>query len=102
MTQTTHNIIDRDDLQAAYIDKIIDSMDLKDLIALVADQLDENLDKYTVNELIEEVEEYYPELLSEEIQCDSSPGGFAVLYHHELPAPSGPCILDSWKTTQPR
>jgi hypothetical protein len=32
---------------------------------LVADQLDENLDKYSVNELIEEVEEYYPELLSE-------------------------------------
>jgi hypothetical protein len=61
----TDNIIDRDDLQAAYIDKIIDSMDLKDLIALVADQLDENLDKYSVNELIEEVEEYYPELLSE-------------------------------------
>jgi len=61
----TDNIIDRDDLQAAYIDKIIDSMDLKDLIALVADQLDENLDKYSVNELIEEVEEYYPELLNE-------------------------------------
>ena len=59
----TDNIIDRDDLQAAYIDKIIDSMDLKDLIALVADQLDENLDKYSVGELIEEVEEYYPELL---------------------------------------
>jgi len=51
--------------QEAYIDKIIDSMDLKDLIALVADQLDENLDKYSVNELIEEVEEYYPELLNE-------------------------------------
>jgi hypothetical protein len=61
----TDNIIDRDDLQEAYIDKIIDSMDLKDLIALVADQLHENLDKYSVGELIEEVEEYYPELLSE-------------------------------------
>lgn len=60
------NIIDRDDLQAAYINQIIDGMDLKDLIALVYDQLDENLDKYTVGELIEEVEQYYPELLSEE------------------------------------
>ena len=62
----TDNIIDRDDLQAAYINTIIDGMDLKDLIAVVYDHLDENLDKYTVNELIEEVEEYYPELLSEE------------------------------------
>lgn len=62
----TENIVDRDDLQAAYINTIIDGMDLKDLIAVVYDHLDENLDKYTVNELIEEVEEYYPELLSEE------------------------------------
>jgi hypothetical protein len=62
----TDNIVNRDDLQAAYINTIIDGMDLKDLIAVVYDHLDENLDKYTVNELIEEVEEYYPELLSEE------------------------------------
>jgi len=66
MTQTTDNIVNRDDLQAAYINTIIDGMDIKDLIAVVYDHLDENLDKYTVNELIEEVEEYYPELLSEE------------------------------------
>jgi hypothetical protein len=62
----TDNIVNRDDLQAAYINTIIDGMDLKDLIAVVYDHLDENLDKYTVNELIEEVEEYYPELLNEE------------------------------------
>ena len=62
----TDNIVNRDDLQAAYINTIIDGMDLKDLIAVVYDHLDDNLDKYTVNELIEEVEEYYPELLSEE------------------------------------
>ena len=58
--------MNREELQAAYINTIIDGMDLKDLIAVVYDHLDENLDKYTVNELIEEVEEYYPELLSEE------------------------------------
>lgn len=62
-TKPTDNIIDRDDLQASYIDRIIDGMDLKDLIALVYDQLDNNLDKYTVSELIEEVEQYYPDLL---------------------------------------
>ena len=66
MNNTTDNIVNRDELQAAYINTIIDGMDLKDLIAVVYDHLDENLDKYTVNELIEEVEEYYPELLSEE------------------------------------
>ena len=65
MSNTTDNIVNRDDLQAAYINTIIDGMDLKDLIAVVYDHLDENLDKYTVNELIEEVEEYYPELLEE-------------------------------------
>ena len=65
MSNTTDNIVNRDELQAAYINMIIDGMDLKDLIALVYDQLDENLDKYTVAELIEEVEEYYPELLAE-------------------------------------
>lgn len=62
-TKPTDNIIDRDELQASYIDRIIDGMDLKDLIALVYDQLDNNLDKYTVSELIEEVEQYYPDLL---------------------------------------
>lgn len=65
MSNTTDNIVNRDELQAAYINTIIDGMDLKDLIALVYDQLDENLDKYSVAELIEEVEEYYPELLAE-------------------------------------
>ena len=57
------NIIDRDELQDAYINEIIDSMDIKDLMRLVYDQLEHNLEQYTVNELIEEVEEYYPHLL---------------------------------------
>ena len=63
MTETNDNIIDRDVLQDAYINEIIDSMDIKDLMRLVYDQLDSNLETYTVNELIEEVEEYYPHLL---------------------------------------
>ena len=63
MTQTPDNIIDRDELQDAYINEIIDGMDIKDLMRLVYDQLESNLEKYTVDELIEEVEEYYPHLL---------------------------------------
>ena len=65
MTQIKDNIIDRDALQASYIDRIIDGMDLKDLMQIVYDQLDNSLDKYSVDELIEEVDSYYPELLEE-------------------------------------
>ena len=61
----TENIIDRDELQANYINRILDGMDIKDMMAILYDQFDENLDKYSVNELIEEVTEYYPDLLEE-------------------------------------
>ena len=63
MTQTNDNIVMRDELQDAYINEIIDGMDLKDLCRIVYDNLEQNLEKYTVDELIEEVEEYYPHLL---------------------------------------
>ncbi len=59
----TENIIDRDQLQADYINRVLDDMDIKDMMAILYDQFDENLDKYSVGELIEEVEEYYPDLL---------------------------------------
>ena len=63
MTQTTDNIIDRDELQQNLIDQILDDMDIKTLMQLVAEQLDNNYDQYTVDELIEEAKEYYPHLL---------------------------------------
>lgn len=55
--------MNRDALQEAYVDRIIDSMDLKDLLCIVADTLNESLDNMSESELIAEVEEYYPELL---------------------------------------
>ena len=58
-------IIDRDSLQENYIESIIDGMDHKTMYAFVYDNLNDHLDKYSVNELIEEVEEYYPEILEE-------------------------------------
>ena len=61
----TDNIIDRDNLQDAYINEIIDGMDIKDLMRIVYDNLEQNLEQYSVEELIEEVEEYYPHLLEE-------------------------------------
>ena len=63
MSQTNDNIVMRDELQDAYINEIIDGMDIKDLIRIVYDNLEQNLEQYTVDELIEEVEEYYPHLL---------------------------------------
>ena len=65
MTMTKNKIIDRDQLQEAYIESIIDGMDHKTLWQYVYDSLNNNFDDYTVDELITEVEDYYPELLEE-------------------------------------
>ena len=66
MTQTYDNIIDRDQLQEAYNESIIDGMDHKTMYQFVYDSLSGNLDDYTVEELITEVEDYYPELLQQD------------------------------------
>ena len=65
MTETNDNIIDRDELQEAYVMSILDGMDWKTMEQFVYDTLNDNLDKYTVDELIEEVKDYYPEMLEE-------------------------------------
>ena len=63
MTQTNDNIVNRDELQDAYINEIIDGMDHKSMYQYVYDNLADHLDKYSVDELITEVEDYYPDLL---------------------------------------
>ena len=65
MTETNDKIIDRDELQEAYIESIIDGMDHKSMYQYVYDSLTDSLDKYSVDELITEVEDYYPELLED-------------------------------------
>ena len=65
MTETTDNIIDRDALQANYINRVLDDMDIKDMMAILYDYMDVEFDKYSVDELIEHVDEYYPDLLEE-------------------------------------
>ena len=64
MTTLTDNIIDRDVLQDKYIRELIDGMDHKDMFAFVYDTINENLDDYSFNELVEEVTEYDPNLLN--------------------------------------
>jgi len=61
----TDNIIDRDELQDAMIQQILDDMDIKTMMAILYDNMSESYDKYSVEELIAEVEEYYPDLLEE-------------------------------------
>ena len=63
MTMTQDKIIDRDQLQDAMINQILDDMDIKTMMAILYDNMSESYDKYTVDELIEEVKEYYPDLL---------------------------------------
>ena len=63
MTETKDNIVDRDELQASLINQILDDMDIKTMMAILYDNMDESYDKYSVDELIEEVQEYYPHLL---------------------------------------
>ena len=62
-TSTTDNIIDRDELQNNYVQEVIDGLDLKDCLAMLYDYLSNDIDKLTVDELIEDVQEYYPHLL---------------------------------------
>lgn len=59
------NIIDRDQLQNDYIECIIDGMDHKTMYQYIYDMLEQNFEKYTVDELIGECEEYYPHLLED-------------------------------------
>ena len=61
----TDNIIDRDELQDNLINQILDDMDIKTMMAILYDNMSESYDKYSVDELIEEVKEYYPYLLED-------------------------------------
>ena len=65
MNTITDNIIDRDELQRNYVQEVIDGLDLKDCLAMLYDYLSNDIDKLTLNELIEDVEEYYPHLLED-------------------------------------
>ena len=55
--------MNRQELQETYIQQLIEGMDFKTMECFVYDTLKENLSSYTDEELITEVEEYYPELI---------------------------------------
>ena len=59
--------MNRDQLQNDYIESIIDGMDHKDLWQFVYDTIEQNLEKYSDEELVTEVKDYYPHLLEPSI-----------------------------------
>lgn len=60
--------MNRSELQDALIQQVLDDMDLKTMTQLCYDYLDEGYAKYSDEELTEEVNHYYPELLEESAQ----------------------------------
>ena len=58
-------ISNREQLIQDYIERVVDNMSTKDLVRIVWEQLEENLEMYSDEELLTEVSDYYPELLEE-------------------------------------
>ena len=56
--------MNRDELQSKLIYQMLDDMDLKTMMSVLYDFMDASYDKYSEEELTEEVNEYYPELLN--------------------------------------
>ena len=63
LTQMTDNIIDRDELQQKLIQWDLSQMSLEDLKEYFVNMQNAELDCLSVDELIEEVEQYNPQLL---------------------------------------
>ena len=57
--------MNRSELQDNMIQQILEDMDIKTMMAILYDNMSESYDKYSDEELIAEVEEYYPDLLEE-------------------------------------
>ena len=58
--------MNRSELQDNMIQQTLDDMDIKTMMAVLYDYLDADYDKYSDEELITEVKEYYPHILEEE------------------------------------
>ena len=56
--------MNRDELQSKLIQQMLEDMDLKTMMSVLYDFMDASYNKYSEEELTEEVNEYYPELLN--------------------------------------
>ena len=59
------NTFDRDSFIADYAEQVVDDMDLKTLVQLAYDVIVENMERMTDNEIVEDVNNCYPELLEQ-------------------------------------
>ena len=57
--------MNRSELQDNMIQQTLDDMDIKTMMTVLYDYLDADYDKYSDEELITEVKEYYPHLLED-------------------------------------
>jgi hypothetical protein len=57
--------MNRSELQQQLVNEMIDGMDHKTMWQILDSYMMESYDKYTDEELIEEVKEYYPHILEE-------------------------------------
>ena len=57
--------MNRSELQDNMIQQTLDDMDIKTMMSVLYDYLDADYDKYSDEELITEVKEYYPHLLED-------------------------------------
>ena len=57
--------MNRSELQQQLVNEMIDGMDHKTMWSILDNYMMESYDKYSDEELMEEVKEYYPELLEE-------------------------------------
>jgi hypothetical protein len=55
----------RDELVDAYVERIIDGLDMDDLIEFAKGKMYDTLETYSDNELISEVGAYYPDLVED-------------------------------------
>ena len=58
--------MNRDLLQSKLIYQMLEDMDLKTMYSVLYDFMSESYDKYSDQEIKEEVQEYYPDLFTEE------------------------------------
>ena len=78
-TDPNTNTMNRDQLQNDYIESIVDGMDHKDMWQFVYDTLEQNLEKYSDEELVTEVKDYYPHLLEPSIsELEASADDYGV------------------------
>ena len=64
-TFLTETIMNRSELQDNMIQQILDDMDIKTMMAILYDNMSESYDKYSDEEFLTEVKEYYPHLLED-------------------------------------